>query len=274
MTDNKKQDSKGDKTKTFNIKTKLMIILLILLVGSSYYFYKYWQFLNSPQDQADVHTVSKIITDIDDGLTNNTTKVLNKSDQQEEQIDTLTQEEAEKDNIQDEGFSFFNVQLPKFAPKQDINSDIDTKNTVNDNPYESAIAEEDNDDLDDIKLENLTIYRKYLANTTRLLIKFNQDISYSKELKIMAKLPVTTNLPDNFEETIILLQKYNQLLLNKDQLKEKIFPSQYEALEKFIKIEKTTKAYEQKELLKIAINKRLDNFLNYLYSFAMQERFQ
>ncbi|WP_341789466.1 hypothetical protein [Rickettsia endosymbiont of Polydrusus tereticollis] len=113
-------------------------------------------------------------------------------------------------------------------------------------------------------------YRHYLLNVNLLIFNFLQDQNYTKQLQAIEII----SLPPEIKNILADLNSYNNnYLLNKIANSEKIFPTNYLWLEKFIKIEKKSSAEKEKEQLHIAILAKLEFFINFFYSDNFKEKF-
>lgn len=165
--------------------------------------------------------------------------------------------------------------LVSFAPEEfSKTSDTDAEEELEEiDPYVIIIEEEGepSDSTNSVMLKhNLNEYRLYIANANKLIDKFKADKSYELEMQILKK----RQLPERVEAVVLLLEAYNQQLMNKQTITDEVIkPFDSKILAQFVTIKKIPSVQQDQKTQKEVISKNINILKGYIFSSELQDSF-
>ncbi|MCC8399226.1 MAG: hypothetical protein LN563_01400 [Rickettsia endosymbiont of Platyusa sonomae] len=155
---------------------------------------------------------------------------------------------------------------------QEIPPSSDTTNLEENAPQEDNNLNQENSSASSHQPEQSkapsNVYSNYLLSINLLVKNFLQDKDYTERLYQIE----TMELPAKIKNILIDMHYYNKnYLLDNNLGLVRIFPKTDCWIKQFIKIEKKSSSFKDKEKLKLKIIGNLDYFINFFYSEELQQ---
>lgn len=247
MSDNKQTITSNKPKTSNNAKTVISILFILIFFFAAYFIYAKDNPFNFYLDQA--------LSDTDSAIEEQ------HANPETAENPTMSNENTQTDDLET---------ITSFAPKEDKDEeDIDKLS-----PYEAFVEVDQHRDISPaMPKQNFFVrvgeYRLYLANSQKLVKKFEEGNDFGAEIRYVKKVI----LPKNIRDIVANLDKYNQLL-EKGTIEKYTEVSILGGIfSRFIKIRKENPEYKELKLLRTEIKNQITIFDDYLYSDEFMKQF-